>query len=245
VSLRLLTYNIRYGGVGRVELLAQVIRECRPDIAVLEEATRPEVVERLAAECQMPNWGARFGHSVAWVARVDVAASLWRGHWLAKRSYLELKTAGMLVAGVHLAAIHSNLTEQRRTWELRSILRAMPQEPHVLLGDFNSIAPGEPFELARLPRRLRAITWATGGAVRWRTIGMMPAAGYVDAYRAVHPTDPGYTFPAWDPHLRLDYCFVKNREVVACEVVSDVPGVRQASDHLPLLSVIGEPVVTP
>ena len=29
----------------------------------------------------------------------------------------------------------------------------------------------------------------------------------VDAYRRLYPTDPGYTFPAAAPHVRLDYVF--------------------------------------
>ena len=47
MTLRLLTYNIRYGGSGREEPLTAVIRACNPDIVVLQEATKPAVVERL------------------------------------------------------------------------------------------------------------------------------------------------------------------------------------------------------
>ena len=47
-ELRLLSYNIRHGGVGRVEAIAAVIRGCAPDLVVLQEATRPDVVRSLA-----------------------------------------------------------------------------------------------------------------------------------------------------------------------------------------------------
>ena len=48
MTLRLLSYNIRHGGVGRVEAIAAVIRDCAPDVVVLQEATRPDVVRALA-----------------------------------------------------------------------------------------------------------------------------------------------------------------------------------------------------
>ena len=64
-------------------------------------------------------------------------------------------------------------------------------------------------------------------------------ARYLDAYRMLHPKDPGYTFPTWDPHVRLDYAFVPGPSVdrlKGCEVVAAAPGLKEASDHLPLLA---------
>lgn len=62
----------------------------------------------------------------------------------------------------------------------------------------------------------------------------------VDAFRTKHPKEPGFTFPTWDPHVRLDYLFLPVRytpQLVSCAIM-DVPGARDASDHLPLLSVL-------
>jgi endonuclease/exonuclease/phosphatase family metal-dependent hydrolase len=59
----------------------------------------------------------------------------------------------------------------------------------------------------------------------------------VDAYRLLH-NDAGYTFPATDPHIRLDYLFTPapfQGHVRRCEVVNG-PHAREASDHLPLLT---------
>ena len=245
MSLRLLSYNIRFGGAGREQMLSAVIQACSPDIVILQEATRPEIVKRLANDCGMPQWGARLGHSLAWMSRIEVSGSAWHKVWFAKRSYLELAAGGLRVFGVHLAAIHSNVTERRRLWEARALLAGIaPAGFHVLTGDFNSLAPGEILDLARLPGRLRAIAWATGGAVRWQTIRHVLDAGYVDGYRLFHD-DPGYTFPTWDPRLRLDYCFLPAAErerLESCEVMSGAAHSREASDHLPLLSVIASPV---
>jgi exodeoxyribonuclease-3 len=67
-------------------------------------------------------------------------------------------------------------------------------------------------------------------------------AGYADAYRQAHPDQAGYTFPTWDPHVRLDYLFVprgSTARVVACAVV-DMPAARLASDHFPLLTEVDD-----
>ena len=49
--------------------------------------------------------------------------------------------------GVHLSAVHAAWTEQRRVYELRALLRSVDQHKdrfHVLAGDFNTVAPGDP-----------------------------------------------------------------------------------------------------
>ena len=69
VTLRLLSYNIRHGGVGRVEAMAAVIRGCAPDVVVLQEATRPDVVRALAHETGLPQHGSRRGQSLGFLSR--------------------------------------------------------------------------------------------------------------------------------------------------------------------------------
>ena len=66
-------------------------------------------------------------------------------------------------------------------------------------------------------------------------------AEYADGYRFLHPEDKGYTFPIWDPHLRLDYVFVPMRyteHLKDCRVINELPAVKTASDHFPLLAHI-------
>jgi len=69
VSLRLLSYNIRLGGSGRENAIASVIKFCEPDLVILEEATRPDVVQKLSMNCGMPTWGAVHGDSLAFLSR--------------------------------------------------------------------------------------------------------------------------------------------------------------------------------
>jgi len=240
--LRILSYNILKGGIGRESLIGAVISAQKPDIVILQEAYRPDVVANLASTCGFEHYAASPGHSVAFMSHVAIASHVWRrGRW-AKRAYLEIVTAkDFRIYGVHLSAVHSNLTEQRRAYELRMLLRSVErhqQGPHVVTGDFNTLAPGERLDMNKLPPRLRALTWVTGKSIRWITVRMMLEAGYVDGYRKFHG-DEGYTFATWDPHVRLDYAFLPESlkgNLQRCEVVRDHPSLKQASDHYPLVS---------
>jgi len=243
VSLRLLSYNIRFGGSGRETALAETIQAAVPDIVVLQEATRPDVVERLAKRTGMPHWAASRRHSVGFMSRLAVARYEWRRPRGCSRALLELELAesGAMVFGIHLRAVHSEWSERRRMVELNAILRDIARHRegfHVLTGDFNTLAPGEKLDLARLPLRLRVVTWFLGRKIRWRTVQIMLDAGYADGFRELHPDAAGHTFPTWDPHLRLDYVFLpKNstKRLRSCAVIQ-TPGAGAASDHFPLLS---------
>jgi endonuclease/exonuclease/phosphatase family metal-dependent hydrolase len=239
--LTVVTYNIRHGGIGREAALAAVIRSTGADAVVLQEAVAPDVVARLAEDCEMPHWQARPGYSLAYLSRDPVVSCTWRRSFWTRRAVLRLELAeGLVIFGVHLSAIHSNVTEWRRAREVKALLALAGSDAgrlHVIAGDFNTLAPGEVLDLARLPPRLRAVTWLTGRRIRWRIVGMMLEAGYVDAFRLLEPDGRGYSFPALDPHLRLDYVFLRSKDaahVRRCAVVHHDQAAR-ASDHLPLL----------
>jgi endonuclease/exonuclease/phosphatase family metal-dependent hydrolase len=243
-QLRILSYNIRHGGVGRERQLARVINDQAPDLVVLQEATRPEVVERLARLTSMSTCGALRGRSLAFMSRVAIAEHRWiRPRW-SQHAFLEIvpERLDVRVFGVHLSAVHAAWTEARRVRELRSLLASIKQHDgahHVLVGDFNTLAPDERLDVARLPRRLRLLVWLSGGRIRWQTIAIVLGADYVDGFRALHATEPGLTFPTWDPHVRLDYVFLPQpfvERLVSCEVVTTPPGARTASDHFPVLA---------
>jgi exodeoxyribonuclease-3 len=244
--IRLLTYNILRGGVGRERHLAAVINAHAPDVVVLQEATRPGVVERLAGLTSMITCGAMRGRSLAFMSRVPIAEHRWvRPRW-AQHAFLEIVPAGsdVRIFGVHLSAVHAAWTEARRVRELRGLLEAITRHGgthHVLVGDFNTLAPDERLNVAKLPLRLRVLVWLSGGRIRWQTIAIMLGADYVDGFRHLHPTDAGLTFPAWDPYVRLDYVFLPRSfadSLRECEVAAASDAVRAASDHLPVLATL-------
>jgi exodeoxyribonuclease-3 len=243
VTFRLLTYNIWVGGQGRATQIARLIDSCRPDLVLLQEATRPDVVEEIARATGMSEWRAYERQSLGYLSRVPVATASWHRPRLSHHAFVEIvpSARSFRVFGVHLSAVHSAWTERRRVFELRALLRSVQRhEPgfHVLAGDFNTLAPGATLEPRRLPLRLRPLLWATGGRVRWRTVRTVLEAGYVDAFRTLHPEEHGYTMPTWDPHVRLDYVFVpatSSHRLISCDVVRH-PDAIAASDHLPVLA---------
>ena len=245
MTLRLLTYNIKYGGAGREAPLTAVIRACDPDVVVLQEATRPDVVERVARGAGMRVWASREGNSLGFMSRVPVEEHAWHRPAGSRHAFLEIALGDRpcRVFGVHLSAVHAAWTESRRVRELRALLAAIKQHQegfHVLAGDFNTLAPGELLDVRQLPFRLRPFVWLSGGAIRWRTIQEILDARYADGFRVRHPTDAGLTFPTWNPHVRLDYLFVPSSHVSrlqSCDVVTGAPAAA-ASDHFPLFATV-------
>ena len=249
MTLRFLSYNIRYGGTGREAHIASVIRACEPDVVVLQEATDPGVVQRVAARADFASWGSRPGHSTGYLSRVPVAHHAWHSARRAKHPFLEvvLEEPYPRIYGLHLSAWFSKWSERRRAREIRLLLegiRAHQDGFHIIAGDFNAVAPGERLQLAQMPRWIRAMVWVSGRDIARDTIQAMLDARYADMWRRLHPVGDGYTFPTWGPHVRLDYMFTPDRcadRVVECAVMRDAPEAARASDHYPLLAVISDP----
>lgn len=243
MTLRLLTYNIKAGGAGRAPAIARVVNACAPDVVLLQEATRPAIVEEIAVATGMAEWRSFAGQSLAFLAKHPVEDASWHRPRFSRHAFIEVVPAGADVRlfGVHLSAVHAAWTERRRVFELRALLGSVAHHQegfHVLAGDFNTLAPGEILDVRRLPRRLRPLLWLSGGRVKWRTIQLILDAGYADAYRLRHVQEIGHTFPTWDPHVRLDYVFVPKafvERVITCDVVRH-PDAVIASDHFPVVA---------
>jgi exodeoxyribonuclease-3 len=243
--VRILSYNICRGGRRKEDELRTTIGDAHPDLVVLQEATDPAVVERLAAGTGMTEWASRPGQSLAFMSRRKVRHYAWHRPRFSRHAFLEIDPgpAELRVFGVHLAALYAAWTERRRVFELRALLAAIARHQHgfhVLTGDFNTLAPGDLLDFRKLPHRLRALVWLSGGDIRWRTIQVILDAGYIDGYRTLHPGDPGYTFPSWSPHVRLDYMFVPigfAHRLEACRILQGPPALT-ASDHFPLLAEV-------
>lgn len=245
MTLRLLSYNIRLGGIGREQALAETIVAAAPDLVVFQEATRPEVIERIAEATKFPYWAARRNHSIGFLSRQQVDYHEWHYPAGARHSFLEIVPAGSnaRVFGLHLSARFSKWDEQRRTREIRALLNGIKRHQegfHVLVGDFNTLAPGEALNIDRMPAWIRALIWISGRKLQRETIQLMLDAGYHDGYRMLHPEVQGYTFPTWDPHVRLDYVFVPRafaNRLASCDVLCEPKErIQAASDHCPLVA---------
>ena len=229
MTLRLLSYNIRHGGIragrgAREASIRAAEAGCRGAAGGDEAGGRRSSWRATPAS----RTGARAGASRSVTCRaLPLDHVQWRKPRVSRHAFIEIVPAGgaWRIVGVHLSAVHAAWTEHRRRYELRALLVAIQQHqhgPHVLVGDFNTLAPGELLDFRKLPTRLRTLVWLSGGRIRWRTIQGVLDAGYVDAFRSLQPDLVGYTFPTWDPHVRLDYLFVPKPCV---ERVWRLPGV--------------------
>ncbi|MFL5509781.1 MAG: endonuclease/exonuclease/phosphatase family protein [Gemmatimonadaceae bacterium] len=250
--MRLLTYNIREGGIGRVRAIAEVIADARPDFVALQEAWDPAVVKRLANFTGLQFCGSQRRHSTAFLSRLPVVGFGWRHPPRTRHAILEVSLGDGLprVFVVHLRAWFSKWTERQRVRELRGLLAGIKKQLvrekhsfafHVLTGDFNALAPNERFDPSPMPRWIRGMIWLSGRDIARSTIEMMGNEGYADAWRTLHSNaaeKPGFTFPVWNPHVRLDYLFTPvayASRLVSCEVRRVPDTTRMASDHFPLL----------
>ncbi len=242
--LKLLSYNIRFAGSGRESRLAEVIRTVSPDLVVFQEATDTRVIEALAKAADFPFWAAQRAHSIAFLSRVEISYHEWHYPAGAKHSFLEIVLAGTeaRIFGLHLRSMFSKWSERRRALEIKALLKGIERHQqgfHVVVGDFNTLAPGEVLDVRRMPAWIRALVWISGRDIQRDTIQVMLDAKYADGFRLLHPEVKGYTFPTWDPHLRLDYVFVPipfAERLIDCEVITTPAEVAGASDHFPVLA---------
>jgi endonuclease/exonuclease/phosphatase family metal-dependent hydrolase len=307
-GLRIVSYNVRFGGRGREGLIADVLGKLEPDLVVLEEATDPRVVESIAKRLEMRDVLARPNHSVAAMARVPVADADWHSYRRGRAVLqLALPDRGLRVLGVHLSAGMSWRGERVRIAEAGRLLegiqgaappglgsgtpgpalagiqapepaaervpakeaapltdhpvetgpvappatkpsgdRVEPPDRTVVVGDFNSVAPGDAPVIRLMPLWIRLLLRFDGG-IHTRVIQMFLDAGFIDGFRRLHPKALGFTLPAINPSVRLDYAMLSPDLVPSLRSCTPIEpdGVTsqlvRASDHLPLLTVLDAP----
>jgi endonuclease/exonuclease/phosphatase family metal-dependent hydrolase len=141
----------------------------------------------------------------------------------------------------------NHLAESVRDREVAALLDIVSrydEDVHVLLGDFNTLAPADyagcPEELERQDAEVRGGEDAEGQRelLPLRVVPRVLRAGYADAWAAAAANGRGGTWPALSPRVRIDYLFVPpamRERLVACQVL-DGESVCRASDHRPVLA---------
>ncbi|MBV9713682.1 MAG: endonuclease/exonuclease/phosphatase family protein [Ktedonobacteraceae bacterium] len=167
-------YNVRNNGTRRTAQLASIIRSAHPDIVGLVEAThplmeqKPLVIEELATTLGMQlimgaSSGPR-GYQLALLTRLPVIRTQAHSHPGIHRPLLEVcveETNGQQLT-VFVTHLSANFNKGRgggsiRQREVQEILRILAPAraqgiSHVLIGDFNSLAPGDSFQASALVR---------------------------------------------------------------------------------------------
>jgi exodeoxyribonuclease-3 len=244
VTLRVVSYNIRFGGGRRIPLIAQLLVDLDPDVVILQEATNRYAVERLAELTGLRHVAANPGVSVAALAKTAPNREQWHAP-PGIRAFLEIEPAGsaLRLIGLHFPSGLSGRGEVARLRHADAVLTAVGEpadERTMLIGDLNSIAPGEAPSVIALPFWLRLLL-RFDGPIRSDVIPRLTGAGWVDAYRALSPDDRGFSFPTRAPHIRFDYLLAPASvmpQVTTCALADDEALARRASDHFPLVAVI-------
>lgn len=158
--LRVVTYNILLGGVGREELIGAVLARADADLVALQEASDPDLVGHLAerlgatavtAEPSDPD--SRLDLVV--LSRLPVVGSVNHTHAGMLRTHLEVvvRTGSRALPRVRLDVVHLAARfgergngEVRRMREMGHVLAdiaAAEPLPHLILGDLNAVAPSD------------------------------------------------------------------------------------------------------
>ena len=236
---KVLSYNIWMGGEDRLPAIAAVIRDQQPDAVALLEANNRGNAETLARELGMELvFGeANCASHIAWLSRWPIRRAMNHRHPLLAKTLLEIEVnragAPLRLFATHLASRHEPPEPADEIPVILGVLAPLADQPHLLAGDFNALRPGDP--VGDPPPGVTKRGDAVEGAPR-QAIRQLVDAGYVDCYRALHPREPGYTYPSDAPWLRLDYVFASARlagRLSACDVVTGAAAAR-ASDHFPL-----------
>lgn len=168
--LRILSYNILYGGKGRVNQLTKMIQAAQPDVVGLIEAADARVIEELAGRLEMhycvnPAGEYPPGQRLVVLSRLPVIYSeLHARPGILHEPLLEVRVEEVsgkqfTIFVTHLWAAFNqgwagNHIQQREVREILRIVSARQGTPHLLLGDFNALAPGDAFKGSELLRHM-------------------------------------------------------------------------------------------
>jgi endonuclease/exonuclease/phosphatase family metal-dependent hydrolase len=173
--VRVLSYNILTGGTTRVDQLERMIRGSQADVVGLAEATNAQVVEELAKRLNMHFFLTGQGrHSRDWqvalLSRLPIISTriYTNAEIFARKHVLEAtleeadgQQVSIFVAHFTASFYRGPESNRRRRAEVQEIMRSMEEkkgQAHLLMGDFNSIAPGDRLdasEILRYSLRLR------------------------------------------------------------------------------------------
>ncbi len=176
------SYNILAGGydlhrsstIQRTQQLTTIIRSTNPDIVGVAEAINPvvaqrplvieQVAEALGMQLIMGNEPTHYhDYQTAILTKLPIVyKKIHTRPGILTRPLLEVcveEESGeqLIVFIIHLAAAFSdgwagNAIRMREIREILSILASVGDKPHVLMGDFNSLAPGDSFKASHLLR---------------------------------------------------------------------------------------------
>jgi exonuclease III len=248
MALRILSYNILAGGEDRLPLIARIIQQQQPDVVALMEARNRPNAEALAQQLGMSLTFGEANNSnqnhVVWMSHLPMIHSENHRLPVLSKTLLEIQIlweeTPVALFATHLQAGQNHESEHYRIAEIQAILELLhshSNQLHAMVGDLNTIHPSDQPNTPMYITALRAKgVEAPDPRFPGKVIPFLLEAGYVDCYRALHPTTAGYTFPTPYRALRIDYIFASPmfaQRLYACDIVTGEDA-EKASDHFPI-----------
>jgi endonuclease/exonuclease/phosphatase family metal-dependent hydrolase len=250
----LMGYNILEGGTGRIDPLAEGIRQCAADVVVLPEASDEESFGRLADRLKMDGFRATNprdpAQAVGLLTRFPLVDAMSVAP-LDRRLTRALVTATVrtphgpfTVVGAHLHARPTPADEAVRLAELPAVLEIAARLEaagawYALVGDFNAHHPAQQIDPANARPSTPERGAGHGAEIPRALVRQILDAGLLDAHQVLHsPADFGTSFTTSHPAWRVDYIFLPARLQGALRrcVYPHLPIARYASDHYPVVA---------
>jgi len=233
MRLRVLAYNLYFGGADRVEAIHEVLAHVNADVVALTEADDKKVVETLAGRLGLHHvWAKGSGdRHIATLSRFPIAEwNIYNKPPLTQavletkleisppspddvsRSSCQERGAGgmrhITIYNVHFLP-YLLLPFELRRWQaagkLLEVIRARQPGPHLIMGDLNAIASGDRVLQHNNPSRMRRVMMLQLGLIFKLALPRLIKAGYVDCFRKLHPRDDGFTWMPGNRTTRYDY----------------------------------------
>ncbi len=247
--LRVMTYNILDGGQDRENDILTVIQTANPEVVIIQEVIDEDIFQSLARKLEMKHFVGKSNkeRKVSLLSRLPIenfkshhpSIPIWHNFIEAKVRLPSGETFRLI--GVHLKANPWIGFELWRFLEIRYIttyIRQYSNDPCLIAGDFNTVAPKDRIITSTMPNRLKFILWLQGNRVYRFAIRSLISSGFVDCFRLKNPNDDGFTLPPPAPNTRLDYIFVNQsmeKYIKNCWVVREPNNITKASDHYPVM----------
>jgi endonuclease/exonuclease/phosphatase family metal-dependent hydrolase len=249
MSLRVLNYNIWEGGGNRLSSITRIIEQQQPDVVALLEARNRAHVEELASHLNMHMAIGEANNykkdNIVWLSRFPITATLNHRLPILAKTLLEItidwEGTPLRLFATHLKSGQTHRDEQRRVAEMQAILEVLHDtgnQPHLLSGDLNTIAPDDQPDLHNYAITLKQRNQYHTPQFPRQVIALLLEAGYQDCYRNLHPGEQGYTSHTDALALRVDYILASPalaQRLQSCNVIRGGLA-QQASDHYPLLA---------
>jgi len=184
-TLRVVTYNILAGGGERWSAISEVLATIGADVVAVQEVEDPAPLSAVASELGYQllfGEAPKFRHQAV-LSRLPVLA--WQNHqdpaaWPRNSLEVELELpSGAVFPRIRVHTVHLTAAFQRRGRGEPDRLRELvavrsradhePRLPHLVLGDFNSLAPGD---------GIRATDFL-GQLSQWRRSGVLEEVGAI------------------------------------------------------------------